>query len=530
MEGIPSGYRAVRWLAKEVSETWFREHGAIETDRIPEGRGVLFAAWHPGSLIDPLVMISTLPGQITFIAKHTLFSVPILGSIMRAAGARPIYRSIDKNEMEGDRKKGNQAVIETVADILVEQGQCVIFPEGVSHLSSQPERVKTGPARMILLALRRARKEGKPEPCIIPIGLHYSDPNRFRERALVEVHQMMELPPLPGEDGAPLPTKKDIDEFGIEEAADRAWVVAVTDDLGGELQRTSHGLETWEDRRLLWRTRGLLSVHRNRSAGRTKAATFEEAVLGARRMRAAWLYLSDESPEKAKYLRSKIEGHAQLMQSYGLEEHELYDRNKRPGFFGMLSAMVQFIWCWIWMLGLITWSALIGSYPPYRMAGPIATKAAKDEPYALGTKKIAIAVMLLPIWWFVISFPVAWLLASSSSPIWQVLGHGFLGSLESSITAIPWPLLTFIIMPLWAVGARLHLRLWRRSVKAAHTLKRWFRLRSGSIPWKELSEVQMELAETLDGIGGNLVLPGDSDWEDPPTGEDDHTMVRIRLT
>ena len=306
MNGTPAGYRAVRWLAKEVSETWFREHGAIEIDRIPEGRGVLFAAWHPGSLIDPLVMISTLPGQITFIAKHTLFSVPILGSMMRAAGARPIYRSIDKKDMKGDRKKGNQAVIETVADILVEQGQCVIFPEGVSHLSSQPERVKTGPARMILLALRRAREEGKPDPCIVPIGLHYSNPNRFRERALVEVHQVMELPPLPGEIGAPQATKEAIEEFGMEEASDRAWVIAVTEDLGGELQRTSHGLETWEDRRLLWRTRGLLSVHRNRSAGRTKAATFEEAVLGARRMRAAWLYLSDESPEKAKYLRSKI--------------------------------------------------------------------------------------------------------------------------------------------------------------------------------------------------------------------------------
>ena len=216
MNGTPAGYRAVRWLAKEVSETWFREHGAIETDRIPEGRGVLFAAWHPGSLIDPLVMISTLPGQITFIAKHTLFSVPILGSMMRAAGARPIYRSIDKKDMKGDRKKGNQAVIETVADILVEQGQCVIFPEGVSHLSSQPERVKTGPARMILLALRRAREEGKPDPCIVPIGLHYSNPNRFRERALVEVHQVMELPPLPGEIGAPQATKEAIEEFGME--------------------------------------------------------------------------------------------------------------------------------------------------------------------------------------------------------------------------------------------------------------------------------------------------------------------------
>jgi len=40
--------------------------------------------------------------------------------------------------------------------------------------------------------------------------------------------------------------------------------------------------------------------------------------------------------------------------------------------------------------------------------------------------------------------------------------------------------------------------------------------------------VQLKLAETLDGIGNNLVLPGDPDWKDPPTGEDDHTMVRIR--
>ena len=99
-------YRTVRWVAKEISETWFREHGAIETDNIPEEGGVLFAAWHPGSLIDPLVMISTLPGQITFIAKHTLFKVPILGKVMKAAGARPIYRSIDKEHIEGDRKKG----------------------------------------------------------------------------------------------------------------------------------------------------------------------------------------------------------------------------------------------------------------------------------------------------------------------------------------------------------------------------------------------------------------------------------------
>ena len=521
-------YRTVRWVAKEISETWFREHGAIETDNIPEEGGVLFAAWHPGSLIDPLLMISTLPGQITFIAKHTLFKVPILGKIMKAAGARPIYRSIDKEHIQGDRKKGNQAVINTVSDILVDQGRCVIFPEGVSHLSSQPERVKTGPARMLLLAIRRAREKGVPEPVLIPVGLHYSDPNRFRERALVEVHSPMKIPPLPGENGAPAPSEQMISDFGKEDANDRAWVQSVTANLGGELQRTSHGLDSWEDRKLLWRTRGLVSVHRNRAEGRNRKATFEEAVLGARRMRAAWLYLQETEPNRANELRSKVERHAEIMQSYGLSEYELYDRNKRPGLLSMISAMIQFTWCWICMLGLITWSALIGSYPPYRIAGPIAAKSAEDEPYALGTKKIAVAFMLLPIWWVLVSFPIAWLLAGTSSPVWAILEQGALGFLKPTITSVPWLLLAFIIMPLWSVGARLHLRLWQRSLRAMQTLRRWFRLRDGSIPWNELSESQVELAQILDSIGRGLVLPGDPDWKDPLSGEDDHSVVRTR--
>ena len=83
-------------------------------------------------------------------------------------------------------------------------------------------------------------------------------------------------------------------------------------------------------------------------------------------------------------------------------------------------------------------------------------------------------------------------------------------------------------MPLWSVGARLHLRLWQRSLRAMQTLRRWFRLRDGSIPWNELSESQVELAQILDSIGRGLVLPGDPDWKDPLSGEDDHSVVRTR--
>ena len=72
MSAKPSfAYRIIRWLCRQISATWFREHGIVDEEWIPEEGGVLYAAWHPGSLIDPLLMLSLLPGQLTFVAKHT---------------------------------------------------------------------------------------------------------------------------------------------------------------------------------------------------------------------------------------------------------------------------------------------------------------------------------------------------------------------------------------------------------------------------------------------------------------------------
>jgi len=268
---LPFVYRVIRWLCRQISASWFREHGIVHEECIPKQGGVLFAAWHPASLIDPLLMLSLLPGQMTFVAKHTLFKIPLLGHFMRAAGAKPVYRKADvtpATDSKTSETGGNTNLIDTLSDVLCEGGWC----------------------RIMLKALFKARETGEEPPSLVPVGLHYSDASRFRERALVSVHQPMSMPPLPGEEGAPTPTNEQIAEFGADIAAERAWVNAVTESLGTELQRSSQGLDTWEDRKLLWRARGLLSVHRNRMLGRKTGATYAEAVMGARRARAAWLW------------------------------------------------------------------------------------------------------------------------------------------------------------------------------------------------------------------------------------------------
>ena len=532
MSARPSfAYRLIRWLCRQISSTWFREHGIVDEEWIPEKGGVLYAAWHPGSLIDPLLMLSLLPGQLTFVAKHTLFNIPLLGRFMRAAGAKPVYRRQDATQIEGggdSAKAGNSALIDTLSEVLVEGGRCAIYPEGISHLMSKPQKTKTGPARIMLQAIREADKSGIQRPSLVPVGLHYSDANRFRERALVTVHPPMSLPPLPEEEGAPAASEELLAQFSPEMAAERAWVLAVTDSLSTELQRSSQGLDSWEDKKLLWRARGLLSVHRNRATGRKHRASYAEAVMGARRARAAWLWISGKDPERAAKLRLGVSQHAEKMDEYNLKEYELYDREKTPGPIDLAKAMGQIIWSWMWMAGLITWGAMLGSWPPYRISGPIAEKLSIKEEHALGTHKIAVGFMLLPIWWIIVSFPVAFLLASPTSPLWNLNLYGLLPLIKPYLMQINWLLLAFILMPLWSVAARLHLRLWRRSMRSLATLKRWLRLRRDEVPWDELAAEQLALAKELDEIGNSLILPGDKDWTPPTTGKDDYECVVLR--
>ena len=95
-----------------------------------------------------------------------------------------------------------------------------------------------------LEAHRRAAKAGKPAPSIVPIGLHYSDQHSFRERVSLQINRSMETPPLPQEEGAPLPSEEELKQYG-EQAHDRVWCDSVTTLLQTELNRISHAQESW---------------------------------------------------------------------------------------------------------------------------------------------------------------------------------------------------------------------------------------------------------------------------------------------
>jgi 1-acyl-sn-glycerol-3-phosphate acyltransferase len=249
-------YRWVRRMSRSLVSIWFREINIVDDENLPQEGGIIFIAWHPSGLIDPMLMHASLPGRLSMIAKHTLFKIPLLGRLIRGAGAVPIERAQDSDDVEGAKAR-NRDQLDNVASVVADGGRLIIFPEGTTHTESSVKRARSGAARILLAARRKALVEGQAEPQLVPIGLHYSESHTFRERAAVIVERIMKFAPIP--DLVENPEEQD--------AMDREWVSEVTSLIGVELNRASLSKTTWRERTLIWKGRSLAYAEKARQSG-----------------------------------------------------------------------------------------------------------------------------------------------------------------------------------------------------------------------------------------------------------------------
>ena len=209
-------YRVLAWFLRVVSRVFFRQIEVAGRENIPPGGPVLFAGNHPNSLIDPILIITTCGRKVHFAAKDTLFKGRLMRAVLGALGAVPIKRRDDHGGATD-----NDAAFSAMFGVLGDGGAIGVFPEGLSHDEAPLARLKTGAAR---LAIGAAQRAGTPIR-IVPSGLTFNHPRRFRSRVLVQY-------------GAP-----------IEIAGGEAR--AVTDEIQAGLQRLTINAPDWDTVRAL---------------------------------------------------------------------------------------------------------------------------------------------------------------------------------------------------------------------------------------------------------------------------------------
>ena len=149
-------YRILTWFLRVVTRVFFRQIEVVGLENIPATGGVLFAGNHPNSLIDPILIITSCGRKVHFAAKDVLFKGRLMRAVLGGLGAVPIQRRDDHDGSARRDPTGpapasaadNEAAFAAMFAVLESGGAIGIFPEGLSHDSSQLARLKTGAARL----------------------------------------------------------------------------------------------------------------------------------------------------------------------------------------------------------------------------------------------------------------------------------------------------------------------------------------------------------------------------------------------
>jgi 1-acyl-sn-glycerol-3-phosphate acyltransferase len=144
-------HRSTRWWGRSLLKVCHIPVEVEGLEHLVPGQAYVFAANHRSNF-DIFVLISVLPGRFLWVAKKSLFEVPILGQALSRMGSVSVDRTNLRSAVQSlDR-----------ATAIVKSGiSMIIFPEGTRALSRELLPFKKG---VFIMAI----KAGQP---IVPVSI-----------------------------------------------------------------------------------------------------------------------------------------------------------------------------------------------------------------------------------------------------------------------------------------------------------------------------------------------------------------------
>ena len=243
-------YELIKPIAGIALNWYYRSIVVAGRSRIPATGPVFLAVNHPNALVDALVVAIAVPRPVHLTAKATIFANPAVAAFLRAAGVIALKRASDEVKrvsdyvvvrdsdlksnhlkvehqvVSGDSDRNsdhlnidtnqslqadpnhtlqndttnavldpsrNAEAFRAVGAALAAGHAIVIFPEGKSHDEPQLAPLRTGLARMALMARDTFNVRGIK---IIPVGLLFEKKEAPRSRVLIQVGEVIEVDTL----------------------------------------------------------------------------------------------------------------------------------------------------------------------------------------------------------------------------------------------------------------------------------------------------------------------------------------------
>jgi len=127
-----SSFYFVGWNLFRLIFSVYCRSRVFNPERVPLTGPVILASNH-ASFLDPFLVGSSVPREINYLARDDLFTVPVLGWVLRRWHSVPVNR-------EGGGAKGLRAIL----DRLLDGGAIILFPEGTRTRDGKLQPARSG--------------------------------------------------------------------------------------------------------------------------------------------------------------------------------------------------------------------------------------------------------------------------------------------------------------------------------------------------------------------------------------------------
>ncbi len=410
--------KLLHFIVTVALRLFFRRIETVGVERVPRDLPVIFVANHPNGLVDPALVFVSLPRRVSFLAKSTLFEIPVLGRLVRAFEALPVFRRIDSN---GDLA-GNLETFSACRRFLNENRCVAIFPEGISHDETRLKPVKTGAARIALGAAAVKDHMLPIDLKIMAVGLFYTSKTSFRSEVLIRFGELIDVPAV------------DLDENG---EPPRDSVRELTKRIESGLRNATLNVGTESERDTVVRAEALFSsVYRNLLFKQPLTQSF----LHLQKLAEKYELLGRNEPEKMRALNSRMMDYETELRSSGLTPESL-SLQQHPTWYVFRYLVLRLV-----AIGVLLPLAAIGTIihsPAYVLSNFAGQLFRTHGPDAAGsTYKILAAIVLMPLTWLTVGgvalYFFGWRIAAFSIPLTILCGYVALRTSESLVDLTVW--------------------------------------------------------------------------------------------
>jgi len=167
---------------------FFRRIFYSNLKKVPLNKPLLFVGNHQNSFMDGILVGSYLPQPLHFTMRADMFRKPFARFCLHELNVTPVYRA--EEGMENVHR--NLESFDAIYEILRKNGNFIMFSEGICIQEKRLHPLRKGTAR---LAFGAEDKYGL-DVHIVPVGINYTYPSRFRKEVMINFHEAFSIKEL----------------------------------------------------------------------------------------------------------------------------------------------------------------------------------------------------------------------------------------------------------------------------------------------------------------------------------------------